>query len=267
MSVYQALDDYENEEELKDEINEGINREYNLFRLFLYYVILGFLSWNIFYFIFTSSWFNIKVITINGNNYIENDIILTQGGLENPINIFHFDTEISCEKLLKNPWIKDIFIKKIYPKQIVINIEERKPGALLYSNSFYYLVTVEGVILTKTNEFNNEFNQFVITGLNIDSKKPGEIIQDNAYTEAQKVIYALKNLFPDQFSKIEVISKEEFILFHRHNDLKVRIGNAEQLISQWYLLESALQKVSNESLQLQEINMKYQERLLMIMEE
>lgn len=267
MSVYQARDNLENVEDLIVEDDEETIREYNLFRLLLYYIILGFLSWNIFYFIFTSSWFNIGNITINGNIFLKNDIILSQSGLSNPVNIFHFNIENSCAKLLKNPWVENVDMKKIYPKQIIVNIEERKPGALLYSDSFYYLVTEEGMILTKSNQFSNEYNQFIVTGFEINSKNPGDRIQNNTYKEIQKLIYSLKNLFPDQFYKIEIVSFEEFILFHKQNNLKIRVGSAEQLVNQWYLLESALQKVMTENLKLQEINMKFQERLLIIMEE
>ncbi len=264
---YRVIDNYENEEEMADEDRDEDSKEYNLFRVLLCYIIIGFLGWNIFYFIFTSSWFDIKKVTIHGNNYLDSDVILAQGELNEPVNIFHFDIERASKKLSSNPWVKDITMKKIYPKQLDIKIEERKPGALLYSNDLYYLVTAEGVILTTYNQFSNVFNQYIITGLDIGSKKPGEVVESISYKEVQKIIYGLNNLFPNQFYKIEIISDEEYLLFYHNNKVKVRIGSSEQLINEWYLLESALQKIAAEQMPLQEINMKYKERLLIILED
>ena len=266
LSGYQ-VNNYENKEEVIDEYEEEGSREYNLFRVLLYYIIIGFLGWNVFYFIFTSSWFDIEKVTIHGNNYLNNDTILVQGELAKPVNIFHFDIDRTSRILSCNPWIEEITIKKIYPKQLDIKIVERKPGAILYSNNLYYLVTAEGVILTAFKQFNNDFNQYIITGLDINNKKPGDIIEDTAYKEVQRIIYGLNNLFPDQFYKIAIISGEEYLLLHNNDKIKVRVENSEQLINEWYLLQSALQKIAAEQISLQEINMKYQERLLIILEE
>ncbi|MDD3631722.1 MAG: FtsQ-type POTRA domain-containing protein [Atribacterota bacterium] len=267
LSGYRVIDNYDNEVEMADEDRKEGSKEYNLFRVLLFYIIIGFLGWNIFYFVFTSSWFDIKKVTINGNNYLDSETILAQSELNEPVNIFHFDIERATKKLSHNPWVKDVTMKKIYPKQLNIKIEERKPGALLYSNNLYYLVTAEGVILTTFDQFNSDFKQYIITGLDVGSRKPGEMIEDQAYKETQRIIHGLNNLFPDQFYKIEIISEEEYLLFHNNNKIKVRIENGEQLINEWYLLESALQKVAAEQIPLQEINMKYKERLLIILKD
>ena len=252
---------------MENENKEEYSKEYDLFRVLLFYIIIGFLGWIIFYFIFTSSWFDIKKVNIHGNYYLDSEAILTQIELIEPVNIFHFDIDRATKKLSYNPWVQDSAIKKIYPKQLDIKIIERKPGALLYSNDLYYLVTVEGTILTVFQQFNNDFKQFIITGLGINSNKPGEMIKELAYKEAQKIIYGLDSLFAGQFYKIEVISQEEYLLFHTNNQIKVRIENGEQLINEWYLLDSALQKIAAEQIPLQEINMKYKERLLIILKD
>jgi cell division protein FtsQ len=264
---YQAKNNYESDEVVANEVRDENYGDYNLFRVLLYYIIIGFFGWIVFYFFFTSSWFEINKVSIYGNKYLSNDRVLTQGILDRPINIFHFDIVNACDKISKNPWIKEVKMKKVFPGRLEINIKEREPGALLYSGEQYYLVTAEGVILTRYKQLNNEFNQFLITGLDIGSKKAGDIIRDPAFFESQKIIYALKNIFPDQFYKIETISEEEFLLFHNNKNIKVRVGNSERLINEWYLLESALQKVLLEDIPLQEINMKYRERLLIILQE
>ena len=260
------------------ELNEGIEgttgeeelksyRKYNLFRVLIFYTILGFLGWNIFYFIFTSSWFNISRITVQGNHFLTEDDILKQGEILGSHNIFHFDIKRARGNILKNPWIQEAALKKILPNNLDISIKERKPGALIYSNNRYFLVTEEGILLEALDQLDNDYQQYLITDLDVGNRQPGDIIDNREYLEVRRVIYGLDNLFPGQFYKIQIISQDEFLLFHNNNKIKVRIENGEQLINEWYLLESALKKVNADMTPLQEINMKYKERLLLILEE
>ncbi len=232
-----------------------------------YYIVIGFLGWNIFYFIFTSSWFDIEEINIIGNNYLGKETVIMQGGIKYNTNLFHFNIEKAHTSLLSNPWVTDVFIKKIFPNQLNIDVVECKPGVLLSYNNRFYLVSEEGIILSVFEQFNNDFNLYIITGLAIGTKNPGEVIGSQEYQNTQRIIYALENIFPDQFYKIQVISTEEYLLFHKMNQIKVRIEDGEQLINEWYLLERAMQKVVQEEIPLKEINMKYKERLSIILKE
>jgi len=103
--------------------------------------------------------------------------------------------------------------------------------------------------------------------LDISNKKPGDIVDGQEYENIQRIIYALENIFPDQFYKIQVVSNEEHILYYKKKQIRVRIKNGDQLIDEWYLLERALQKVIQEEAPIQEINMKYKERLSIILKE
>jgi len=262
---YQAIEDNDNNQEVPSEDEEKGNREYDLIKILLYYIIIGFLGWIFFSFLFTSSWFEITKININGNHFLDKDTIISQGGIKFSTNLFHFNIQEAGKKLLQNPWIEEVSIKKIFPNQLDINIKERRPAALLFADDSYYLVTEEGKILSIFKNFTNDFNLYIITGLDIGSKKVGEMIDKVEYNEAQRVISALENLFSGQFYKIQIISEEEFLLFHKNNRIKVRIESGDQLLNEWYLLESAIQKVEQEQIPIQEINMKYKERLLIIL--
>ncbi len=168
---------------------------------------------------------------------------------------------------MDNPWISDVSVKKIFPNQLNIELRERQPVLTISWDDRFYLVNEKGVILSVLEQFNNSFDLYILTGLDIGTKKPGEVIEKQEFYDTQRIIYALENIFPDQFYKIQVIPTEEFILFHKKNNIKVRIRDGEQLIDEWYLLERALQKVFREELPLEEINMKYEERLSIILKE
>jgi len=61
---------------------------------------------------FTSSWFDIREIDIEGNNYVSNDTIIKQGRLDEHINLFLFDTNKSVTDIIRIPWIADVYMKK-----------------------------------------------------------------------------------------------------------------------------------------------------------
>ncbi len=261
---YQDPGDYE---EILPEENQKSTKKIDLFKVLFYYIIIGFLGWNIFFFIFTSTWFDIKEINIYGNDYISNETVIRQGGIEFHTNLFHLNTEKTGTYLLSNPWVADVSIKKTLPNKLNINLVERQPGIILSYDNCFFLISEEGIILSVLEQFNNDFDLYIITGLEIGTKKPGDIIESQEYQNIQRIIYALENIFPDQFYKIQVISAEEYLLFHKMNQIMVRIEHGDQLIDEWYLLERALQKVIQEEIPLQEINMKYKERLSIILKE
>ena len=264
--AYQHPVDFE-EVQPEEQQNNKSNRRFNFLKIIIYYIIIGFLGWNIFYFIFTFTWFDIKEVKIYGNNYLSGRAIIEQGGIKFQTNLFHFDTNKASHNLLQHPWIAEASIKKLLPNKLNINISERRPGILLYHNEYFYLTSEEGVILSLLKEFKNDFNLYIITGIDIGNKKAGDVIRGQKYENAKRIIYALDNIFPGQFYKIQVLSNEEHLLFHKKNEIKVRIKDGNQLINEWYLLERALQKVFLEETPLKEINMKYEGRLSIILED
>ena len=148
-----------------------------------------------------------------------------------------------------------------------MELTERQPGILLFYDHYYYLVSEEGIILSIQQEPVNEFNLYMITGLDIGKKFPGDSINSREYQNIKRIIYGLENIFPNQFYKIKFISNQEYLLFHIKNQIQVRIENGDQLIDEWYLLEKALRKVIEDEMALQEINMKFKERLSIILKE
>lgn len=264
--VYQDPGDFE-EDQPEEKQNNKSDKRFNVLKILLYYIIIGFLGWNFFYFIFTSAWFNIKEVNINGNNHLSGQTIINQVGVEFQTNIFHFNTNKAKLKLLQHPWIAEASIKKALPNKLNVNILERKPSILLYNNENFYLTSEEGAVLAISSEFKNDFDLYLVTGIDIGNKRAGDVIGGQKYENVKRIIYALENVFPDQFYKVQVISNEEHVLFHKKKEIKVRIKDGDQLINEWYLLERALEEVFQEETSLQEINMKYKGRLSIILKE
>ena len=80
------------------------------------------------------------------------------------MNLKNIQNEI--EKIV---WIKDVIVRKVYPKTLSINIEEYSPSAVWKRGSEYYVLDEYGFRIEKikSNEFQNYFQ---IKGMGADKK-------------------------------------------------------------------------------------------------
>ena len=80
------------------------------------------------------------------------------------MNLKNIQNEI--EKIV---WIKDVIVRKVYPKTLSINIEEYSPSAVWKRGSEYYVLDEYGYRIEKikSNEFQNYFQ---IKGMGADKK-------------------------------------------------------------------------------------------------
>lgn len=229
------------------------------------YILIGFIGWNFFHFIFTSPWFEIREVHIEGNHYLDHNKILSLAESEYFFNIFMLDTSQIYKKLLVNPWIEGVSIQKRYPNRLYIKINERQPEIVVFDQESYYLISHEGIILTVLAEIDKDYSPYIVKGYTLNQRGPGDTLDRSILQKLQKIIQGLNSLFPGDFDEIHFVSENEFILFHKRSKLAVRIESGEQLISEWYLLVNAMQRISSEEIPAKEINMKYKDRLSIIL--
>ena len=96
-----------------------------------------------------NDFFEIKKITLNGRsksniNLIKNIINSELHENKNIIKYDAFNVKNSLEKL---SWINKVFIRKIFPNQIIVKIEEHKEFAIFNENEKKFLISDEGKII------------------------------------------------------------------------------------------------------------------------
>jgi len=96
-----------------------------------------------------NDFFEIKKITLNGRsksniNSIKN---VTNSKLYETKNIIEYDTFNIKNSLEELDWINKVFIRKIFPSQIIINIEEHKEFAIFNKNEKNFLISDKGKII------------------------------------------------------------------------------------------------------------------------
>jgi len=166
-----------------------------------------------------NDFFEIKKITLNGRlksnlNLIKN--IVNSGLYENK-NIIEYDTFNIKNSLEKLNWINKVFIRKIFPNQIIIDIEEHRELAIFNENGKNFLINhaelkehISKIIVFPNNRWNIIAHNVLFKLPNKNTKKA--ITQINRFTN-------LKNL---EMVDLRFFEKKIFI---KMNTKKIAMKN------------------------------------------
>ena len=96
-----------------------------------------------------NSFFEIKKITLNGRSKSNLDSIknIVNSSLDKNTNIVNYDVGNIRNSLEEINWINKIFIRKVFPNKINIDIEEHKEFAIFNKNEKNFLLSQEGKII------------------------------------------------------------------------------------------------------------------------
>lgn len=91
--------------------------------------------------------FNIEKIDIYGNSKISNDEIISLSGIEIGKNTFQYKKAEIIEKIKQNAYIESVAVKRKFPKEIEIVLEERKATYMIQIGNAYAYINNQGYIL------------------------------------------------------------------------------------------------------------------------
>ncbi|MDF3000774.1 MAG: FtsQ-type protein [Bacillota bacterium] len=157
------------------------------------------------YFFFTSSLFDIQKITVENNNYYTAEQIISLAGAKTGVNLFEASLSQMKEKLLEDPYVKNVKLKKRLPAEVVIIVDERKEEAAIPYSSSFVIIDGEGMVLRKSNV---EPTLTLLMGMTVKNMKPGtplEVEENSSLTDTLKLLRKVKehDLY---FKKIDITS-------------------------------------------------------------
>ena len=255
----------EKEEELGEEEEKGEKHQpisVRVTKILVFYLVIGFLGWNFFNFIFSSNFCNIEEVIIKGNDCLGEDEIFFKSGIQLSKNIFKLDLKKSINSLMQEPWIKEVEIKRVIPDKIIISLKERKAAAIVHIGEGYFFSTKEGMVLSKIDETEEGFTLPLLSGLEIDEIKIGEIIDKSEFRTALESINSVEVILPKRFCRVEILSPDDFMIYNKDATLKVRVNSPEVIINKENLLREALEKIERETLLVEYIDIRFKDSLV-----
>lgn len=125
------------------------------------------------YYVDKTGFFNISTIEVKGNSYLEVQKILETSKAQTGVNILTINTGDIKENLYKEPYVKEVKIKRKLPDTLEIIIKERKEKSAVSLSGYYILMDEEGIVLRKSNDHGN-----LIT---IEGFMPQEVVPGKAF--------------------------------------------------------------------------------------
>ena len=108
-------------------------------------------------------YFRVREVEVEGSRKIPKETLLSLTVMEGMPNLFSVNLKEVVKRLESHPWIEQVRVRKVFPNKILIQIEERKPMAIIQLEELYYIDT-KGVIFSPVGD-RDEYNYPYLTGL------------------------------------------------------------------------------------------------------
>lgn len=86
-----------------------------------------------------TSYFNLQQVEVTGNRRLSRAEVLEASEVEIGINLLTVDLQDIASKLKRHPWIRSATVYRRFPGQLILEIEERNPRAILAAGKLYYV--------------------------------------------------------------------------------------------------------------------------------
>lgn len=195
----------------------------------------------------TSPLFNIKKITVTGNNKITNEEIISLSQINIEENTYKTNMKKAKSKILENPYIKSVEIKRKLPSSVEIIIEERKTTFMIEYGSSYVYINNQGYILEASSE---KLEVPILQGTEtmIEDFIPGNRMCAEDLEKMSTVIkimeIAANNEISSLITRIDIQSKQNYKIVFETEQKVAYIGDETDLNTKILNIKSILEKES-----------------------
>lgn len=135
--------------------------------------------------------------------------------------LFTLDLDMVVKNFKKNPWVKDVMVRKVYPRKIVVVLKKRRPVAMVNLKNLYFL-DEKGKPFKRVSRYDKKVYP-VVTGF---SKK---YLRSGSGKENIRQAVMLSRLVKESkvrgnVSEINYRKKDGFSLILKDSGLRVKLG-------------------------------------------
>ncbi|HSQ34216.1 MAG TPA: FtsQ-type POTRA domain-containing protein [Peptostreptococcaceae bacterium] len=175
--------------------------------------------------------FTVKDIKIFGQNVLNKEAIIKSANIELDKNIFTYNIGQIEKKLEKNPYIKNVDVKRKFPNELIFNIVEIRETAIIpYMGSFAYIDN-NGIILKIDDEITNNSIP-IINGINLEDAMIGSKLDTGDKKLSSNIINLLndcnKNDISSEIQKMQINNKK-YITIYTKRGIVVDFGEIKNI--------------------------------------
>jgi cell division septal protein FtsQ len=169
--------------------------------------------------------FRVRDIQIRGCGKIARESLLSLASIEGMPNLFTVRVKDIGKRLESHPWIEGVGVRKVFPNRIMIEVQERKPIAIIQLEDLYY-IDAKGVIFARVGD-GDRYNYPIVTGLNREAldREPEETKQ--SITKAMELLLMAEKERVDPLEDISEIHLEKIFgiqCFTKAGGVRVDMG-------------------------------------------
>lgn len=178
--------------------------------------------------LYRSDLLGIDRVSIVGNSRLSEEEILAAARVPADATLLRFPGDAVAERLLKDPWVSAVDVRRIFPDGMRITIEERVPVALVDDgDATFWLVDDNGfVVAQRTIEDSGALT--VIRDVEGLDATPGEVSESEALRNAIDVLVGLS---PELRARVRAVSAPtvEKTAVYTTEDVEIFFGSADDI--------------------------------------
>ena len=189
--------------------------------------------------------FRVREIEVKGCRRIPRETLVSLAKVEGMPNLFTVSLGKIAKSLESHPWIEHFGVRKVFPGKILIQIEERKPIAILQLEELYYIDT-QGVIFSPVGD-RDRYDYPFLTGLTRELFEKDLVEAKSSIMEGLELLRLAKKEQSSPLQEISEIHMDKSYgmkCFTRTEGVEVIMGREhfEEKLKRLSLIWSDLQK-------------------------
>jgi cell division protein FtsQ len=193
----------------------------------------------LFYFIH-SGFFGLGEIKITGNEYIPAAELEDLMGIARGVNLWQVDTTMVAGRLATHPLVAAARVSRRWPRTLVVQVQARKPAALLVQDGGFLLVDGDGVVMERISSLGDLKLPLISGPGSPGDAGPGKEI---AHPGLKAALAVCRQIPPGELSRLQEIiapAADKLDLIWEGN-IRVRFGDSQQVAAKLARLQEALQ--------------------------
>lgn len=117
-------------------------------------------------FVVENPYFSVREIQVRGAERVGGDEVVAMAGLRRGMSIWRIDLGEIEKKIRRHAWVRRVSARREFPRRVIIDVEERRPKAIVALRKLYY-VDGDGIVFKEVAP--GESVQFpLLTGLSAE---------------------------------------------------------------------------------------------------
>lgn len=206
-------------------------------------ILIGILIGTLIY-ILLSPLFNIKDVTVTGNNKLSGEEIISLSEIRTEENIFKTSKNDIKNKIKTNPYVENVKIRRKLPDKVEIIVVERVATYMLpFANSYVY-INNQGYMLEITSQ---KANLPIITGFSTPEENlhEGERLVSEDLVKLGEVLQIIEsanaNGIQALITKIDISNRQDYTIMLEKEKKLVHMGDVSNLSTKMSYINKIIQ--------------------------